>query len=213
MRSVLTSSTNLGHCAPSTMNITGTEIRKASTCSEGKGGGGWVHVGAEGVEGWSEGGSRGGASKEALALAAGGRRVEGGVRLGESELVSDAPHAVLEALDVHELLVLRALEGREDVADHAEDERRLVELERVGTWQCAWQCAWRRALCAWRCACGVRAVCVRCAKGGRCVAGGVWADPPDRLTRTQTYTLARSRVARACRGGRAGWAAHRRCPS
>ena len=57
LRSVLTSSTNLGHCAPSTMNITGTEIRKASTCSEGKGGGGWVHVGAEGVEGWGREGA------------------------------------------------------------------------------------------------------------------------------------------------------------
>ena len=167
LRSVLTSSTNLGHCAPSTMNITGTEIRKASTCSEGKGGGGWVHVGAEGVEGWSEGGSRGGASKEALALAAGGRRVEGGVRLGECELVGDAPHAVLEALDVHELLVLRALEGREDVADHAEDERRLVELERVGAWPVRKCCSCGAVHT--RCSCGAHAVLMRCTRGAHAV--------------------------------------------
>ena len=51
-----------------------------------------------------------------------GDRHEGTEDGGEGELVSDAAHAVLEALGLHQLLVFVALEGGEEVGDAGRDE-------------------------------------------------------------------------------------------
>ena len=62
-----------------------------------------------------------------------GHRDEERKHLRHGELIGHVANAHLERLVVHQLLVLRALEGGERVAEHAEDEGSLVELQAVCT--------------------------------------------------------------------------------